>query len=268
MKDTSVRAQRRKEATSLIKKLNEEKSNTLVIHYSCESFYDIKDGRTPRITSIAVRELDSAQTKSFSIHKAAEIKKVKLHEIEQNYDTLEKEMLKEFFDYVKIHCNYNWVHWNMRDINYGFEAIEYRYKVLGGKPVSVDSAKKYDLARLLPNKYGLRYIGHPRLEKLVEKNHITQKDFLTGKEEAMYFEKKEFIRLHQSTLRKVDVLQTIFERTLDNSLCTDAKFRDIYGISLQGLFLMTQEHWLGCLIWTTITLIIGGVISTLIAQWM
>lgn len=268
MKDARVRAKRRREANTIIKKLDEEKSNTLIIHYSCESFYDIKDGRTPRITSIAVRELNTAQTKSFSIHKAAELKNFKLDEIKGNYDMLEKDMLKEFFEYVKSHSNYNWIHWNMRDINYGFEAIEYRYKVLGGKPVSVDSTKKYDLARILPNKYGLKYIGHPRLEKLIDKNHITQKDFLTGKEEAMYFEKKEFIKLHQSTLRKVDILQTIFERTLDNSLCTDAKLTDIYGISFQGLFLMTQEHWLAFLIWTVGTLILGGVISCLLAHYI
>ena len=266
MKDTKVRAQRRREANATIKKLNDEKSNTLIIHYSCESFYDIKDGRTPRITSIAVRELNSAQTKSFSIHKVAEIKKVNFDDIEENYDALEKDMLKEFFEFVKDHSNYNWVHWNMRDINYGFEAIEYRYKVLSGEPVSIDSNKRYDLARILKNRYGDKYIiGHPRLEKLTEKNNITQKDFLTGKEEAMCFEKKEFIKLHQSTLRKVDVFNTIFEKILDNSLETDAKINDIYGISLQGLFLLTQEHWLGCIIWTVITLILGGVVSKLMA---
>lgn len=268
MKDARVRAKRRQDANATIKKLEEEKSNTLIIHYSCESFYDIKDGRTPRITSIAVRELNTAQTKSFSIHKAAEIRKFGLNEIEHNYDTLEKDMLEEFFEYVKDHRNYNWVHWNMRDINYGFEAIEYRYKILGSKPVSIDSNKKYDLARILTNKYGLKYIGHPRLEKLIEKNHITQKDFLTGKEEAMYFDRKEFIKLHQSTLRKVDILQTIFERTLDNSLSTDAKITDIYGISLQGLFLMTQEHWLACLVWTASTLIFGGIISCLLGRFI
>jgi len=38
-----------------------------VIHYSCESFYDRPNGASPRITSIAVRKLDSGQTLSFSI---------------------------------------------------------------------------------------------------------------------------------------------------------------------------------------------------------
>lgn len=33
-----------------------------VIHYSCESFYDRTDGTSPRITSIAIRNLESGQT--------------------------------------------------------------------------------------------------------------------------------------------------------------------------------------------------------------
>jgi len=262
LSDARIRATRRKEAKDILKKLDENKSNTLIIHYSCESFYDIKDGRTPRITSIAVRFLDTAQTKSFSIHKAAELKKIPISEIESKYDLLEKDMLYEFFQFVKEHRNFNWIHWNMRDINYGFEAIENRYRVLDETPVSIDSNKKYDLARILPNKYGLRYIGHPRFEKLVEKNRITKRDFLTGKEEALCFEKKEFVKLHQSTLRKVDIMNTIFERTLDNSLMTDARITDIYGISFQGLFLLIQENWIVALLASLITLIVGGIIST------
>lgn len=34
-------------------------ANVWVIHYSCESFYDRPEGRSPRITSIATRKLNS-----------------------------------------------------------------------------------------------------------------------------------------------------------------------------------------------------------------
>ena len=63
----------------------------VVIHYSCESFYDRKNPRSPRITSIAIRNLESGQTKSFSIHLVAERRGL-LDSIEQHYDLLEKEM--------------------------------------------------------------------------------------------------------------------------------------------------------------------------------
>ncbi|HUF19319.1 MAG TPA: hypothetical protein VMP00_01065, partial [Burkholderiales bacterium] len=52
--------------------LLEQGDTALVIHYSCESFYDKTDGKTPRITFIAVRNLRSGQTDSFSIHQMAE----------------------------------------------------------------------------------------------------------------------------------------------------------------------------------------------------
>ncbi|GBQ90445.1 hypothetical protein [Gluconobacter albidus] len=51
---------------------NPEKAS--MIHYSCEGFYNLPDGRSPRITSIAIRKLDNAQTESFSIHQVAEIR--------------------------------------------------------------------------------------------------------------------------------------------------------------------------------------------------
>ncbi len=37
-------------------------ANVQAIHYSCESFYDRPEGQSPRITSIAIRLLDSGQT--------------------------------------------------------------------------------------------------------------------------------------------------------------------------------------------------------------
>lgn len=100
-----------------------------VIHYSCESFYDRQEGNSPRITSIAVRNLGTAQTQSFSIHKYGEIKGYTHGELEQHYNELEKTMLAEFFVFVKMRSGHRWVHWNMRDINYGFHALEHRFRV-------------------------------------------------------------------------------------------------------------------------------------------
>ena len=59
------RIRKRNEARKEIEALFDKAEHVLIIHYSCESFYDIKDGRTPRVTSIAVRNLKTAQTESF-----------------------------------------------------------------------------------------------------------------------------------------------------------------------------------------------------------
>ncbi len=252
------RIRKRREALNELENLCSSSGNLLIIHYSCESFYDIPEGRTPRITSIAVRYYKTAQTKSFSIHKIAEKDKIPFEEIQEKYDAIERKMLDEYFEFVKLHKEYNWVHWNMRDINYGFEAIEYRYSVLGGEPISINNSNKFDLARKLIDMYGPKYVSHPRLEKLIEENHITKQNYLTGKEEAECFEKKEFVKLHQSTLRKVDVFHSIIERVLNDELKTNAKLKDIYGLSPQGIFQLIQDNWIASLIGAIILSLIGA----------
>lgn len=69
-------------------------------------------------------------------------------------------MLGDFYKFVKTHLSYNWIHWNMRDINYGFQAIDHRFSVLGGKPISIPDSQKFDLARKLVDIYA-DYADHP-----------------------------------------------------------------------------------------------------------
>jgi len=226
---------KQKGARQKIDKLFETAPHTLVIHYSCESFYDRPDGTSPRITSIAIRNLDSGQTASFSIHQIGERHGQAANTIDANYDALEKEMLTDFFSFVEHHANHSWLHWNMRDINFGFGALEHRYRVLGGNPVVIQDDDKFDLARLLVDIYGVGYIGHPRLDQLVTKNKITRVGFLTGAEEAAAFVNRNYVGLHQSTLRKVDVLANIAGRTHDRTLKTNATWWELNGGSIRGL---------------------------------
>ena len=229
---TAVDPAKQKNARSTLDEVFTDASNVSVIHYSCESFYNPPGGRSPRITSIALRKLGSAQTVSFSIHKVAEIKGIPLSDISDYYDCLEKEMLREFYHYLQSFQQMKYLHWNMRDSNYGFQAIEHRFRVLGGTNDElhvVDDNNKIDLARLLIDIYGLSYIGHPRLEKLLEKNAITGLDFLTGAQEAEAFDNKEFVDLHRSTLRKVDVIANIAGRAHGRSLKTNTGWWDMHG---------------------------------------
>jgi hypothetical protein len=252
---------KRREALRCLEKLNNNASHLFIIHYSCESFYDIEEGRTPRITSIAVRSMNNFQTQSFSIHKVAEKKGITISEIDNHYDVLEKEMLLEYFEFVKQYRHYEWLHWNMRDINYGFEAIEHRFKVLKGSPESIEAIRKHDMARLIMDIYGVNYIAHPRMEKLIDKNDISKRGFLNGAEEAEAFKNKDFVKLHQSTLRKVEVLDTIFDRILNHSLKTDGTLFDIYGLSPQGIFNLIKNNWLFHLITAALWLIIGAALG-------
>jgi hypothetical protein len=232
----------------------------VVIHYSCESFYDRPGGASPRITSIAVRNLDSSQTTSFSIHQIAERRSYSANALEQHYDDLEKLMLDEFYEYVRYHGSHIWLHWNMRDINYGFPAIAHRYKVLQGVPENLDEDKLVNLSKLLVHIYGENYVGHPHLPSLVDKNEIANKDFLNGKDEAHAFIDKQYVRLHQSTLRKVAVLANIAEKTFDGSLKTDATWKNVYGGYSSAFFEILQENPMitgGALIIGVVTGVIG-----------
>ena len=102
MSKASERLRCLREAKRQLTEINKNRNNVVVIHYSCESFYNRPDRTSPRITSIAVRNLATGQIESFSIHQIAERdKKLSVKEIETHYDELEKKMLEEFYDYAK-----------------------------------------------------------------------------------------------------------------------------------------------------------------------
>ena len=77
---------------------------------------------------------------------------------------------------------------------------------------------------------------------IIELNRIADTDALQGAEEAAAFVNGEFIRLQQSTLRKVDVLSNIFDRTHDKSLKTNASFIDKYGVHPVALIEMAKNN--------------------------
>lgn len=150
------------------------------------------------------------------------------------YDTIERRLLDNFFQYVRENLNHAlWVHWKMSDINYGFFAIEHRYEVLGGTPICIQDAKKFDLVRILVARYGKQYAGHPRLQKIMSLNGITDRDFLVGADEATAFRTRNFLDLHRSTLRKVDVFSNLLELAISGKLKTEAPFWDRNGGSLR-----------------------------------
>ena len=256
---------RQKKARRVLDEVFANTKHVRIIHYSCESFYDREDGSSPRITSIAVRHVETGQTDSFSIHQVAEKRKIASSDIEKHYDDLEKAMLSEVFDYLSKFHGYTYLHWNMRDANYGFQAIEHRFQVLGGTEDQlhvVQEDQKIDLARLLHDIYGSGYVGHPRLEKLLRLNSIAERGFLPGAEEALAFEQHRFVDLHLSTLRKVDVIQNIATRVHDRKLKTNVTWWQMRGGSVINVINWIGEHPLYTFVGGLVTLI-----ATAIGVW-
>ncbi|MBP2653314.1 MAG: hypothetical protein H6Q73_883 [Firmicutes bacterium] len=257
-----MQIERYKEACQILAEIRKNPSHYLIIHYSCESLGDLPNGSSPRITSIAIRYVENGQTDSFSIHKAAERKGISLDEIKQHYNDLELDMLEEYMEYIAQHHNFIFIHWNMRDIGYGFKAIEHRFMVLQNKkgktalPQKIPDTCKIDLSLLFVKKYGGRYIGDPRIVKLIEKNDLRPKDFLTGKNEAEAFDKQEYIKLHLSTLSKTRVFDTFLSLAIDNTLKTNSSWIQTHGYSPQALWSLAKEKWYMAIGLSIITMIL------------
>ena len=252
------RLQEHKTAKEKIREILKNPNDYLIIHYSSEHQIDNKDYRSPRITSIAVKYLDSENVKSFSIHLSAEILKIAAHDIEQRYDDCEADMLKTFFKFVEQSQSYKWLHWSMRNSNYGFYAIEHRFRVLvdSSTPTVIENKMKIDISELLKQCYGNNYIGHRRIEKLLKKNNYELEDFLTGEEEVTAFDEKQYIKLHKSTLRKVRLFHQFLVAANNGSLKIDAKWYKILGITPQSIYYYVHDKW-----WFWLISVISGMIA-------
>lgn len=153
-------------------------------------------------------------------------------------------MLDDFYGDVRQHQNSKWIHWNMRDSNFGFEAIEHRYRVLGGSPVVIPEAQRYDLPRILGNIYGEKYIGDPKLKCLVTRNKLTDLDFIPGEDEPELFAEGKYVQMHQSTLRKTVIIAEIAKRAWRQELKTDTKWWTAHGLSIKAWIETIYDHWL------------------------
>lgn len=194
------------------------------------------------MTAIAIAQLSTGQVDSFSIHKTAE-RMALLSDMTANYDQIEKQMLSEFGAFMAQHLGDIWIHWNMRDVNFGFRAIEHRAEVHGLTPPKLANDRKLDMATSLQDIYGERYISHPRLETLAEKNGWWTNEMLPGAKEATAFEEGRYVTLHQSTLRKAQFLQKAAFAAADGTLKTDAKPWEGPSVTAMGLADALTEHW-------------------------
>lgn len=207
---------------TLLNLKNNEK-NMYFIHYSCESLNDANEGYSPRITSIAVLHLPSRQMSSFSLHLIAEELHISRENICENYNKIETILLKRFFSFAsKRGDSAIWMHWNMININFGFETLEHRYRVLcSGEPYHIRENARYNISDLLRDKYGNGYAKDPKMLNLMELNGEKHREFLTGSEEVTAFKAGEFVKMHNSTMRKVFFFAEVYQRMQSNKLRTE-----------------------------------------------
>ncbi len=195
-----------------------------IIHYSSESLFDPEIGsHSPRITSIVVRHYATDQTVSFSTHTTAEYLSIAPNDLDQRYDEIEKELLVQFYHFVRDRREKYWVHWNMRNSTFGFEHIEHRYRVLMGEdPPSIPVEVRINLNDELEIRYGSDYAAHPRQASLMILNGGLVQGFMKGSDESNAFKQKDFIRMNTSTIAKVGFFHFVISAAIRGKLKTSS----------------------------------------------
>lgn len=208
--------------------------NFFVIHYSCQGLFENPDGLSPKITSIAIVNYSNEQTISFSTHAIAGELHIEREDVRDRFNEIELELLRQFYNFVRDHRSKFWVHWNMRNLTYGFEHLEHRYRVLRGEDAAVIPVeRRINLNDMLASRYGGDYAQHPKMSSLMEINGGRHRHFLTGEGEVQAFDAHEFTSLHHSTLAKVGFFYSVMKKMSKGRLKTSSRG---WGVMLDKMF--------------------------------
>lgn len=190
-----------------IQELRNSPFQTRAIHYGCESWYSVKD-RPVAISCIAIVDLQTQNQVSFS-------------QTDHKEDH-EKKLLEQFYKYIRETPDALYIHWNMHSSDFGFAAIDKRYKYLYGMdpPYSVPKDKRYDLDSLISIKYGGKYADHPKLATLGVLNRFNKRYALSGKEEADKYDAKDFGDIGRSVSEKAQLIGFLAKKFLKGTLET------------------------------------------------
>ena len=180
------------QAQQRIQALASQLEQLLFIHYDCGLLEHATKEPVP-IYCIVVQRGDGSESTVFGT---------------DGHD--ERQSLDDFAAFVEQHADRIWVHWNMRDAKFGFDAILRRHRHLGGKPAKVPIKNRFDLAQALVEIHGDNYVAHPRLDNLLQVNGIVASDMLTTTEREEAWKEENIERLLASTLRRVRSIRSLF----------------------------------------------------------
>jgi DpnII restriction endonuclease len=183
-------------------------ANIWSIHYSCESWFEVAD-RPVAISSIAMVRLEDNSTKVFSQSDTKE--------------EPEKYLLNRFYNHLRDQSDAILVHWNMHTSDFGFDAINNRYRFVTSEdpPYSPPESNRIDLDSLIARKFGSTYADHPKLSTLGALNGFSKRYMLSGKEEAKNFSSGNHGDIRRSTTEKAQLIAYILKLFLKNQLITN-----------------------------------------------
>jgi hypothetical protein len=216
-------AARQKAARETLRTLFAFPATVYAVHYACQSLKAQGPLASARVGAIAVRQLSTGQVTPFSIADVAERNRLELHEITPNLDLIERRVLEGFFEFVRMNRQVRFIHWNMRDNQFGFGALEHRLLVLGGAPETVLESNRFDLARLMEDLYGADYAtGRGKLEAIADLNGMISSNYRNGATEATAMEAGDFRDVANSTQAKVRIIADVALGAHERTLKTEA----------------------------------------------
>lgn len=254
--------QDRKVAVTNLKKVTEDSSKILFIHYSESNTYDDDYGNiSPIITTIVIKSLDGQIDKQFAIHLEADKADISKDQIQDSYRELELRILKLYNDFVKRHLDCFWIHWDMKNIHFGFEAIKHRYEKIFenlDEYCEVPNHHKRNLAALIEGMYGEDFVlGNDKLKTLMlcNSNNILDTRYLTRAEESLQFESKHFDTIIRSVDCKVDFIKKATIKLRDRKLMVSNKNHYALFIDVINHPYFTFSGWIIGLIGLILTII-------------
>ncbi|WP_125185439.1 hypothetical protein [Botryobacter ruber] len=129
-----------------------------------------------------------------------------------------------------------------------------RYRILNGKPVSIEDANKYDLSKIIELIYTSDYeisSDNGKLLSLTRRNNIAIGNAIPGHEEAKAYEDGSHQLLWMSTQQKVKIISELLLLASNDKLKVATSFISIHGLSftlLKRTFLLSPLLFLAGMI--------------------
>ena len=253
----------RKIAVANLKKLTEDPSKVLFVHYSESSTYDDDDygNISPIITSIVIKSLDGQTDKQFAIHLEADKADIPKDQIQDSYRELELRILKLYNDFVRRHLDCFWIHWDMKNIHFGFEAIKHRYEKIFENLddyCEIPNNKKKNLRTIIEGMYGDNFVsGSDTLKALMlcNSSNVEDSTYLSKDNESTQFESKNFFAVIRSVDLKVDFIKNVTKKLSHKKLIVSNKNNYAIFVDMVDHPIFTFIGW------------IVGIIGLVLAIW-
>ncbi|WP_163409013.1 hypothetical protein [Flavobacterium ajazii] len=255
--------QDRKIAVKNLNKTTEDPSKVLFVHYSESSTYDDDDygNISPIITSIVIKSLDGQTDKQFAIHLEADKADIPKDQIQDSYRELELRILKLYNDFVRRHLDCFWIHWDMKNIHFGFEAIKHRYEKIFENLddyCEIPNNKKKNLRTIIEGMYGDNFVtGSDTLKALMlcNSDNVEDSTYLSKDNESYQFENKNFIAVIKSVDLKVEFIKKATKKLSNKKLIVQNKNHYAVFVDTVNHPYFTFSGWIIGLVGLVLTII-------------